>query len=89
MFNWVVQTRSTIDIQKRCDYLITQFKKELYPNEELLKVKVKQIEPDKEEEAQAEKEAQAEAEANEEESEEEDEEDDEEAEDNEESYNPG
>ena len=30
LFNWVVQTRTTIDIQKRCDFLITQFKKELY-----------------------------------------------------------
>lgn len=30
LLNWVVQTRTTVDIQRRCDYLITQFKKELY-----------------------------------------------------------
>jgi SWI/SNF-related matrix-associated actin-dependent regulator of chromatin subfamily A member 5 len=30
LFNWVVQTRTPVDIQKRCDYLITLFKKELY-----------------------------------------------------------
>lgn len=30
LFNWVVQTRTPADIQKRCDYLITLFKKELY-----------------------------------------------------------
>ena len=35
MFNWVVHTRSAQDIQKRCDYLIEQFKKELYPDEEV------------------------------------------------------
>lgn len=30
LLNWIVQTRSIIDIQKRADYLVTLFKKELY-----------------------------------------------------------
>lgn len=29
MFNWIVKTRSIQDIQKRCDYLIAKFKKEV------------------------------------------------------------
>jgi hypothetical protein len=30
LFNWAVQTRTNATIQKRCDYLIQQFKLELY-----------------------------------------------------------
>ena len=48
LFNWVVQTRTTAEIQKRCDFLITQFKKELYVNGEgpQLKKSVTEGEPD-------------------------------------------
>mmetsp|Transcript_40485 Transcript_40485/g.61746 ORF Transcript_40485/g.61746 Transcript_40485/m.61746 type:complete len:211 (+) Transcript_40485:3376-4008(+) len=33
-FNWIAQMRSVVDIQRRCDYLISQFKKELYGKDE-------------------------------------------------------
>ena len=33
LVNWTVHTRTTFDIQKRSDYLITLFKKELYEPE--------------------------------------------------------
>ena len=33
LFNWAVKTRTAADIQRRCDFLITQFKRELYKNQ--------------------------------------------------------
>ena len=48
MFNWVVLTRSIFDIQKRCDYIIKLFKKELYGEEELKsEEKVNEVAPRK------------------------------------------
>jgi hypothetical protein len=33
MFDWVAKSRTVADIQKRCDQLIAEFRKELVPEE--------------------------------------------------------